>query len=352
MNTKVIVGISNIEHRMMNSEFNIHYSLFGIRLFCLMFLCFCILFVFSAQAQTESSGLKVYLPREVTVEGNIIALGQVGIIRGAETLVGKANEVALGRFSLPGQAIVLDRQVVLSRLLGSGIPAAKITLQGAEQVTIKQKYYVIPGSEFVRQGKLFLCEKATADSTVEWNPVRDPVELVLAGSANDIKYRCELPDSTVKNQQSVKITVFSADARLGVRNVTFAAQYSVRTAVTTAEIKAGQLLSAENIKIETRLSNQPEPDGWMSPYGLLAKRSLPAGTVISSGMVGSIEPAVVIKRNQNVVIKIEQPGFVISATGKALQNGKVDELIKVRNTDSQRIITAKVRHDLSVEPVF
>lgn len=323
------------------------------------FLLFTFYFVaFAAQADNQitdvqkESGLQVYLPREVTVEGDTFVLGQVGIVRGTDALAAKANGVGLGRFSLPGQAIVLDKQVVLSRLLGSGIPAGQITLQGAEQVTIKQKNYVISGSEFVRQAKLFLGGKNSADSTVEWNPVREPAELVVVSSSSEIKYRCELPDSNVKNQQSVEVTVFSADVKLGVRNVTFAAQYPVRTVITTADIKAGELLGAENIKIETRLSNQPESAGWMSPYGLLAKRSLPAGTVISSGMVGTAEPAVVIKRNQNIIIRIEQPGFVISATGKALQDGKVDELIKVRNADSQRIITAKVRQDLSVEPVF
>jgi flagellar basal body P-ring formation protein FlgA len=310
------------------------------------------LIIFSAQAQTESSGLKIYLPREVTIEGNTIALGQVAIIRGAEALIGKANDVALGRFSLPGQAIVLDRQAVLGRLLSSGIPAAKITLQGAEQVKIKQNSSVISGSEFVRQAKIFLDEKIPANSSEQWNPVREPAELVLAGSSSNIKYKCTLIESTVKNQQTVQVAVYSTDTRLDVRNVTFAAQYSVRTAVTTADIKAGQPLSAENVKIETRLSNQPESDDWMSPFGLVAKRSLSAGTVVNAGMVGSFEPAVVIKRNQNVVIKIEQPGFVISATGKALQDGKVDELIKVRNTDSQRIITVKIRQDLSVEPVL
>jgi flagella basal body P-ring formation protein FlgA len=53
-----------------------------------------------------------------------------------------------------------------------------------------------------------------------------------------------------------------------------------------------------------------------------------------------------------VVIRIEKPGFLITAVGKAMQDGKAGEYIKVRNADSQRIILARINADGSVEPVL
>ena len=41
-----------------------------------------------------------------------------------------------------------------------------------------------------------------------------------------------------------------------------------------------------------------------------------------------------------------------TAVGKAMQDGKVGEYIKIRNIDSQRILVAKVNSDRTVEPVF
>ena len=69
-------------------------------------------------------------------------------------------------------------------------------------------------------------------------------------------------------------------------------------------------------------------------------------------MVGQREPAVVVKRNQNVIIQVERPGLVVTAIGKAMQQARAGEYIKVRNLDSQRIILARVNEDGTVEPVF
>ena len=100
------------------------------------------------------------------------------------------------------------------------------------------------------------------------------------------------------------------------------------------------------------LFRSPEPANWKPPYGLVAKRRLPANTVLRQNMLGPLKSPVIVKRNQNVVIRIEQPGFLITATGKTMQDGKAGEYIKVRNMDSQRIIVARISEDGSVVPVL
>ena len=74
--------------------------------------------------------------------------------------------------------------------------------------------------------------------------------------------------------------------------------------------------------------------------------------IIRPGMIGPAKPKILLKRNQNVVIKVDRPGLLIPAIGKTLQDGRVGEYIKVQNVDSRRIIMAKVNKDGSVEPAF
>ena len=114
----------------------------------------------------------------------------------------------------------------------------------------------------------------------------------------------------------------------------------------------GAVLTADNTKVEDVISDVPEPTNWSKPYGLVANRNMPAGTVVGTNMAKSPKPPVVIERNQNVVIRIERAGLVVTATGTATQQGKVGEYIKVKNIDSQRVILAKVGEDGTVEPVF
>ena len=80
--------------------------------------------------------------------------------------------------------------------------------------------------------------------------------------------------------------------------------------------------------------------------------SIPANKVIQSNMLATIKSPVITKRNQKVLIRIDMPGFLITAFGKAMQEGRAGEYIKVRNVDSQRIISAKVNEDGTVEPVL
>jgi flagella basal body P-ring formation protein FlgA len=161
-----------------------------------------------------------------------------------------------------------------------------------------------------------------------------------------------LEKNSQSNQVSVEITVLSGSEKLAIRKVNFRLEYEINTPVALVDITPGIIISSENVKIEKRPSNYPEPADWKSPYGLAAKRTIPANAIVRADMVGSIESQIILKRNQSVIIRIEHPGFVITATGKTLQNGKVGDFIKVRNVDSQRIIIVKVNEDGSVEPVL
>jgi len=303
------------------------------------------------ELQTDS-GLKVYMPREVTIKHSNLKLGQVSIIQGSEPIVAKASEIALGRISVPGQKIVINRPMVLSRLASNGIPASKVTLTGSEKITVTQQNQTISSSEFVSLANSSLQKSPIGNSACKWTLIRKPKDFVVPAGSKDIKLSPRLVRTGVRHQARVEIAVLSGSNKIGVRQVTFALIYDSRRAITKADIPTGGIISPDNIKIEKIQSNIPEPSNWRPPYGLTTKKRLPANTVLRPNMLRSIESPILVKRNQNVVIRIERPGFLITASGKTMQDGKAGEYIKVRNMDSQRIIMARISEDGSVEPVL
>ena len=305
-----------------------------------------------ADGLQKNSALKIYLPREVTIKDNTISLGQVSIIRGRESLVARASGIALGLISVPGQEIIIDRATVLSRLACNGVPASEVTLTGAEKMTVRQQQQIIKGSEFVESAMSFLKENPPADSVCQWDPVRIPKDLIIPGAGKDIKLSRRLARGGARNHAKVRISVLAGGKEIGVREVTFRLKYNCRRAVTLVELGAGAALSPRNVKVEKVVSDHPEPADWSRPYGLVAKRRLPANTVLRPNMVGPAQPAVIVGRNKTVIIRIEKPGLLITAIGKTMQKARAGEYIKVRNVDSQRIILAKVNEDGTVEPVF
>jgi len=306
----------------------------------------------SSETASKNFDLVIYLPREVTIKENSLSLGQISIIRGRESLTARANKIALGRFSVPGQKIVIDRTDILSRLASKGIPASKVSLTGAERVTVTQKFRVISPEQFVAAATSFLKNKSPQHSGRKWNLIRAPKELVIRGVARGITFSRRLAPNTIENQAKVEIAVLSDDKKIGIREVTFDLKYTCRQAVAEVDITKGALIDPNNVRIEEKASSRPEGTNWKSPYGLFAKRAIRADTVIRPHMVGPAKTPIIVKRNQSVVIRIESPAFLITAVGVALLDGKAGETIKVRNIDSQRIIVAKINDDGTVEPVL
>lgn len=305
-----------------------------------------------AENLPEDGDLKIYLPREVTVEDGTLSLGRISIIRGGESLAAIANKIAVGRFSVPGQQIVIDRHMVLSRLACNGIPTSRVTLTGAEKITVKQKFQIVRGDQFASVASYFIKGHSPRDSACQWKLIRTPKDFAIQGVAKNVTFSPRLARSNVKNQAKVEITVLSNDKKIAVREALFDLKYTCRHVVAKVDIAAGAIIEADNVRIEEKTSSQPEASDWKSPYGLVAKRAMRAGTVIRSHMAGPAQSPIIVKRNQSVVIRIESPGFLITAVGVALLDGKAGENVKVRNVDSQRIIVARINDDGSVEPVL
>lgn len=300
----------------------------------------------------KDTGVRIYLPRKITVQDSYLKLGQVSIVRGDESLVAKASEITLGRISMPGQEIVIDRSTLLSRLACNGIPPSTVILTGAEKITVKKEHKIIKSSEFVKLADSFLKKNLSVGSTCQAEPLRIPKDLLLPALDKDVILKPHMVESGARNQAKVRISVLADSNEIGSGEVTYRLKFNCRTAVTLAEIPAGAVISPENVKIGKIVSDYPEPANWSPPYGLIARRALPSNTVIQPDMVIPAKPTVSIKRNETVVIRIDMPGLLVTALGKAMQQGHAGECIKVRNIDSQRIIAARIEEDGTVVPIF
>jgi len=296
--------------------------------------------------------LWIHLPRDISIEDKVANLGQVGIVWGDESLVSRASGIALGRISLPGQQVTIDRNVLLSRLASNGIDASQVRITGAEKVRVHQRGSVISGSEFVEFAKSFLGKNPAAVSIRRAEAIGRPEDLAVVGTRSDVKLVPRLLVTGSPQVARVRIAVMRDGREIGRRDVVLRLQYERRRVVSLKEIPSGAPITRENVKIEKGLSGYPEPPGWSAPYGLVARRRIPAGTVIQEHMIGPPEPPVLVKRNQNVIIRIDAGALVVTAMGRSMDQGGAGDYLRVRNADSQRIIVARVNEDGTVTPVL
>lgn len=136
--------------------------------------------------------------------------------------------------------------------------------------------------------------------------------------------------------------------------VYFTSQPSVRLPAVFASgaIERGQTLEASQLKLAP-LDIGKTPRGYFTNVdevtGKTARRRIRADQALSPAL---LDGTTLVRRGQQVKIVASQDGIQASAVGEAMANGKQDDVIKVKNLRSQKVIDAKVMEAGVVSSIF
>jgi flagella basal body P-ring formation protein FlgA len=87
-----------------------------------------------------------------------------------------------------------------------------------------------------------------------------------------------------------------------------------------------------------------------SLMGQRARRPIAAGRAIENDDLEAAGPSAVVIHQSDLVHLVAAVGpLQVRARGQALQEGRLGQLIQVRNTDSQSIVTGRVKDRSTVE---
>ena len=292
------------------------------------------------------------MPRTVALELSTLKLGDISVIRGDPSLSETASQIKLGRIFVPNQRVVVNRNTILSRLTTHGISGSQVVLSGAKQVAVQRSSQTIKGTDLVDMAQSFLHKHYACPCEFVATPLRAPKDILIEQKATNIQLVPRLIRGASPSSVKVQITVTYGIKKQAQQEIPFRLQYQCRTARAIQDIARGTVISQENVKIEKHLSHRPPAANWKAPWGLIAQRPIPINSKIQRNMVSAPVEPLALKRNDMVVIRIERPGFVITATGQALADARGGSIVKIKNIDSKRIILCKVRDDGTVEPVF
>lgn len=298
----------------------------------------------------KPTALRLHLPRTVRVSGKGIRLGDLGIFRGGDAKrIAKASSIAMGRTPWSKEKIVIDHRTILSRLAANGFTGKDVRVTGAANVTVTRREVIFEAAKLAKVAGDFLKKARPSTGKSQWRILRKP-EALIVPEAEGIELKPRL-GSVAEGYVYVEVAAVIGDRELAVAKIPFKQLYSMRQLVAVRNIPSGGVITSDNTRIAVVNVSQ-KPPAWKSPYGMVCSQAVRAGAVIRPGLWRSRKPLVVVRRNRGVQMKIQMPGFIIVSTGQALQDGRVGELIKVRNTDSKRIIIARVNPDGTVTPVY
>ncbi|MCF7972289.1 MAG: flagellar basal body P-ring formation chaperone FlgA [Phycisphaerae bacterium] len=316
------------------------------------------------QTQTQDQTLRIYMPRNIDIKGAVPSLGQVAILRGNESLIKRLRPIAMGRIASPGGQVVIDRNTILSRLASHGVKASDVTLSGAEKIVVQQQSTIVTSKTLADRARAALNDFPMHELVHQVTLIQVPIPVVVSETDEPLTLKVESIRQVSDNQIHVRMDVLQGDKKLAFRDVVFGLKFRFYRLVTTVDIASGTTINDSLVRVVEGISNQlilvkdnalwaKDAQGKIEVRkGLVAMRHLPAGVVLRPGMIGTPDKEILVKRRQNVVIRLENLGLMVSAIGVAQDEGSVGDIIRVKNADSSRMIMAQVKADGSVAPVL
>jgi flagella basal body P-ring formation protein FlgA len=119
--------------------------------------------------------------------------------------------------------------------------------------------------------------------------------------------------------------------------------------VVARTIVRGEALQPTDITVvskEVSAASQSYIRDLQQAVGLIAKRSIPAGRILTAHMVRAPR---LVQAGQHVILLATTPQLQVRMKGKALADGTRGDIIKVRNLRSKRVVEGVVTHAGIVE---
>lgn len=309
--------------------------------------------ILGLSALLNEGGLEIYLPRTVQVDGEVIELGQIGLLQGSPELAAAVRSIPLGRFSMPGQQIPLDQATIRSCLAAGGVPLEKIRLMGADRIVVSRKGQTLSGSALVASARTFLQSQLAEQGIVIGEALTLPSGRVLE-SDRSWEIVPLLGVDRTPGRRTVVLSFRENGREVSRILVPFEVRFRGQQVIAAKDIAAGEVISAEAVRLEKAETPEPQTAQLSEVVGMTARRAIAAGTAIRPQWLQPPAPPVLVQRRQRVVLKIDTGLMQITAAGEALDEGTEGQVIRVRRGQrpEERIVLGRVMADGTVQPLW
>ncbi|MBN1104814.1 MAG: flagellar basal body P-ring formation protein FlgA [Deltaproteobacteria bacterium] len=297
--------------------------------------------------------LEIRVKDQATVRGGTITLGDIASFTPeTDPRVEMLARMDVASAPSPGNGVNLNR-TFLSYKIGSSLSGKEdILLEIPATITVRRTANTIPGSQLDR---IF---RDHVRSHAPWDPKRLVFEKV------DVPEAVALPEGRVhweilerggdRYLGHVAVTInFFVDGKQ-VRNVPVSGKITVRQEVVKAarRISPGQTLGREHVTLVAEQSSNLQRDVLTNLEDVLGKRavrSIQPGQPITSQMT---EDPPVVKKGTGVLILAQSELIRVSTRGKAMEDGRLGEEVRIMNLRSGKEIFATVKGPGLVKVTF
>jgi len=279
----------------------------------------------------------------VQVDGPQVRLGDVATVEGVSAAQAeKLAELALTSSPKPGRSKEIDRDYMFAKLHQQGYPVRQTVFRGPRSTMATRTSQRIDSDTL--EAKL----RSSIESHMPWeagdtviNIQPPPDVLALPTGKTGVRFESG-GDCRYVGDETFRTTVVVDGRPCKTLYLRASVHPFEHVAVAVKEIRRGDHIGDSDFTMIRKdladLSGGFFTDG-AAIRGLVAARSISAGSVIS---LRSVDRPIVIKRGKIVTAEVSGRGFRITAMVKAMDNGRVGDVVRLTNVDSRKTLTGEV----------
>lgn len=280
---------------------------------------------------------------KAVVAGDTISLGDIARIGGAEpTLMDRISSVVIGRSPLPGASKSIRGDYISVRLKQSGFDPGLFKISAPETLEVQRDYMELPSDEIKSAIESFILTKRPAAG---YELKVKSVSLQSVGPLPKAKLTYHIVprgDEDFAGAVNVAVDLFLNNRPY--RRIHASADVAALADVVVASkpLRAFQRIGDDDIAIQRReistFAAQIATKG-EDVVGKRAKLTVSAGEMI---LIGMIDTPPLVKRGDLVTIRAESSLISAAAAGKAAENGRKGDIIRVINLSSKKEVSGRV----------
>ncbi len=287
------------------------------------------------------TALQVTFRQDVSVAGSNITLGDIARFDEKTEMTQALASQKVAQSPPPGESISLNSLAIKKQLVTTLTLPGSILWNGALTVNLKRTGIHI-GSVKIQQLIAEYIDENSADlpdAEIRFIPSGLPVPFILP--AGELSYEV-IPSSPHILGSSRFSIIFRVDSHV-VKNMSVRGRIEALAPIVVAakRLTKGSILSPGDLTLATKDLNEVTNPGLdiNNFTGKRLKRNLKAGIPVTLPMVASLP---VVKRGERVKIVIRSGQMHLSASGIARADGRHEQMIRVQNINSKKIIHCRV----------
>jgi len=286
-----------------------------------------------------------------TVDDALVTLGDVASISEISEIGNSLLTIPVANSPAPGEKAFLRSVNIKKYLSSSQTLPEDIEWKGASSVTVTRSGITINAQKMLGFISDYLRsqEDSLPLAVIRFIPTSHPLPFTLPNG----ELSCDVIPSNPGILSSSRFSlIFRVNDRV-VKNMSIRGRVEARANViiTAIPVKKGTILTPRHLNEAVMDISEIKDPGFSTDefIGKKIKRNLRAGSPVKISMVESLP---VIHRGEKVKIVIQSGSMLLTATGLAHSDGKIDDLIRVQNLNSNKVVFGRVAGPGIVEVIL